>query len=94
MGHPVAHPFALSLRAALEAKPKLKLYHASRERAQRAPEVSCVSEIGIAPPAGLEGRKVENIKDVEEVGPDLQVRRLAEMQEPRQPRLFDYTEID
>ena len=91
-GPPAAHPL-LEFHARLEAESELKLCDPSGKGAQGAPEISRISEIRVAPPAGLKRRKIENIEDVEEVGPDFQVCGFAEMQETWQPRLLDQTEI-
>jgi hypothetical protein len=94
MDGPTDSPSIARFRRKSETKSKLKLGDPSCKGAQGTPEVSCVCEIGIAPPAGLEGRKVENVEDVEEVGSNFEVRRLTQMQKTRQPRLLYDTEIN
>lgn len=69
----------LDFRVTLKAEPKLKFRDTPGERAQRAAEVSPVSEIRVAPSARLKGRQVQNVEDVEKVSPDFQVGRFTKM---------------
>ena len=91
MGDLATHPFTRNLSAMLKAKPKLKFDYAPGQSTQGSPEVSRISEVGVAASARLEGRKVENVEDIEEVGAGFEIRRFAKAKESRQSRLFDQT---
>ena len=79
----MTHPFAFALSRLSEAKAPLKFNDAPGQPARRDTEILIVRVYESACAAKWERLEVQDIEDVEEVGPDLKIRSLV--QEVTQP---------
>ncbi len=94
MGRPAAAPTHRKEREewateseGLETQPRLKLDHSSCETVGRMAELTCVDDVGRRL-RGYQRREVQNVKDVEEVGPKCELGSFSEKRHPGQRKIL------
>src|SRR5437660_8103947 len=77
----------------LETQPRLELDHSSCETVGRMAELTCVDDVGRRL-SGYQGREIQNVKDVEEVGPNRELGSFSEERHPGQRKILTQRHIN
>ena len=77
----------------LETQPRLKLDYSSCETIGRMAELTCVDDVGRCL-SRYQGREIQNVKNVEEVGPNRELGSFSEECHPGQRKILTQRHIN